>query len=60
MATTSGGLVKRSTSYDPDVLDRLRERGKRLDRTIDWQVREILRVFLDAEQQAAPAEAGAR
>lgn len=50
MATlTSGGLVKRSTSYDADVLERLVERGKRLDRSVDWQVREILRAFLDAE-----------
>lgn len=50
MTTTSGGLVKRSTSYDPDVLEWLRQRGERNDRTVDWQVREILRAAMAAEQ----------
>ena len=54
-AMTSGGLVKRSTSYESDVLDWLIDRGKQIDRSVDWQVRKILREKMDAEQQ--PAEA---
>jgi hypothetical protein len=50
MAETSGGLVKRSSTYDPDVLAWLTERGKRLDRTVDWQVRQILRAAMNDER----------
>jgi hypothetical protein len=50
VSKTTAGLVKRSTSYDPDVLRWLQERGQRLDRAVDWQVREILRAAMTAEQ----------
>lgn len=50
VSTTSGGLVKRTSSYDPDVLEWLKERGERLDRTVDWQIREILRAAMNAER----------
>lgn len=59
VSTTSGGLVKRTSSYDPDVLAWLQRRGEQLDRTVDWQIRQILRAAMDAEQRE-PAPAAAR
>lgn len=53
VSTTTGGLVKRTSSYDPDVLAWLQERGQRLDRSVDWQIREFLRAAMDAEKTAA-------
>lgn len=58
-STTSGGLVKRASSYDADVLRWLQERGRRLDRSVDWQIREILRAAMAAEQQATVTEPAA-
>lgn len=60
VSTTTGGLVKRTSSYDPDVLSWLQERGKQLDRSVDWQVREILRAAKNAEQTSPPAAAARR
>ena len=51
---TRGNFIPRTTNYDPDVLEWLKERGERLDRPVDWLVREILRAAYDAEQ-AEPA-----
>lgn len=51
VATTRGGLIKRTSSYDADVLQWLQERGRRLERSVDWQVRQILRAAMDAEQR---------
>ena len=45
---------ERSVYADVDLWDWLDERGRRMDRSIDWQIREILREKRDAEQ----AEAG--
>lgn len=56
-SVTSGGLVKRSSSYDPDVLAWLEARGKRLDRTVDWQIRQILRAAKETEADELPAQA---
>lgn len=50
------GKTKRSCYLDIDVVERLRVRGERIDRSIDWQMREILRAFLDAEEQSPKAE----
>lgn len=58
MAVTSGGLVKRTSSYDPDVLAWLQRRGEVLDRTVDWQIRQILRAAMEAEQRE-PAQVAA-
>jgi hypothetical protein len=61
MTSTSGGLVKLSMAFDPDVLDWLRARGQRIDRKVSWQVREILRAAMDDDlrQQAAEQDAAA-
>jgi hypothetical protein len=52
MALTSGGLVKRSSSYDADDLRWLEERGKRLHQSVDWQIREAIREYR-ARKEAA-------
>lgn len=59
MSTTSGGLVKRTSSYDADVLEWLQQRGEQMDRSVDWQIRQILRAAMQAEQRE-PATAAAR
>ena len=52
MPETDGRPKKqRSSYYDVDVLEWLAARGRRLDRSVDWQIREILRAAMDAEQQ---------
>lgn len=50
MSTGSKQRVTRSTYWDRDVLAYYEERGKRMDRTVDWQMREILRAAMQAEQ----------
>lgn len=50
---------QRSSYYDVDVLEWLADRGKRMDRSIDWQIREILREKMDAELDATQAGRGA-
>ncbi len=47
------GRTKRSSYYDDDVLLWLRERGERTDRSVDWQVRQILRDAMNAERTDA-------
>lgn len=43
---------RRHTTYlDIAILEWLRTRGAELDRTVDWQIREILRAAMDAEQR---------
>lgn len=49
---TNGGRIKRTTTYDADVIAWLRRRGERLQRSVDWQVREILRAAMDAEMSS--------
>jgi hypothetical protein len=49
MTQESRTRVKRSLYYDLDVLEWLRRRGERTDRSVDWQVREVLRAAMDAE-----------
>jgi plasmid stability protein len=39
----------RSSYYDADVIAWLRRRGERIDRSVDWQIREILREKMVAE-----------
>lgn len=56
MALTSGGLVKRSSSYDADVLRWLQERRERVHLTVDCQIRLLLRAAMEHEQAAARAE----
>lgn len=52
MSETDGRPRKqRSSYYDVDVLEWLVERGRRLDRSVDWQIREILRAAMDADQR---------
>lgn len=57
---TSGGLIKRSISFPPDMLRWLRERGKQIDRSVDWQVREAVEAMqaADATPAARRAERG--
>lgn len=43
--------AKHSSYIDVDVLAWLAARGERLDRTVDYQIREILRAAMVAEQQ---------
>lgn len=56
MATTSGGLVKRSSTYDADVLTWFQEyaeaeRRARAQRvTVDWLIREAMREYRDRHQ----------
>ena len=47
---TSGGLIKRSISFPPEMLAWLRERGKRIERSVDWQIREAVKLLQAAEQ----------
>lgn len=51
MAMESPKRVKRSTYYDADVILWLQRRGERLDRSVDYQIREILRAAMDAEMR---------
>jgi plasmid stability protein len=51
MADAAGRRRQRSSYYDADVLEWLEERGARLDRSVDWQVREILRAAMEAERE---------
>lgn len=51
MTQESGSRVQRSVYFDRDVLEWLRRRGERLDRSVDYQVREILRAAMDAEMR---------
>jgi uncharacterized protein (DUF4415 family) len=55
MTQGPGGRVQRSINFDRDVLAWLQERGKRLERSVDWQLREMAREKMDAEtrQEAA-------
>jgi hypothetical protein len=55
MPQRSGKRRKRSTYYDVDVLEWLEARGVELDRTVDYQIREILRTAMNADQ-TAPVE----
>jgi hypothetical protein len=47
----SSVLVKRSVAFDDDVLAWLATRGEQLDRSVNWQVRAILRREMDREQR---------
>ena len=51
MTQRSGDRVQRSIYFDRDGLEWLRERGKRLERSVDWQIREIVRGLMEAEQR---------
>ncbi len=51
--TTESGRVKGSTYHDRDVLRWLKERGVRIERSVGWQIRAILRAAMDAEQRQA-------
>lgn len=51
MAVTPSERIKRSAYFDADVLEWLRARGQGLDRSVDWQIREILRAAMDADQR---------
>jgi uncharacterized protein (DUF4415 family) len=51
MTQESDGRVKTSMYLDPDVLGWLRQRGERLDRSVIWQVREILRTAMNSDQR---------
>jgi hypothetical protein len=51
--TQASGRTKRSMYLDRDVLAWLRRRGERLDRSVDWQVRELLREAMDVETRGA-------
>jgi hypothetical protein len=59
MAMRLGGRVKSSTYLDRDVLLWLQKRGQRLERTVSWQIREVLRALMDAEQKT-PSPPGQR
>jgi uncharacterized protein (DUF4415 family) len=52
---TTVGKVKRSIRFDADVLAWLEQRGAGLDRSVDWQVRQILRAAMDAERAKSEA-----
>lgn len=51
MTATVSDKRKRSTYIDVDVLTWLEARGAVLDRSVDWQIREILRAAMDAERR---------
>lgn len=51
MADAAGKRKQRSSYYDLDVLEWLEERGAKLDRSVDWQIREILRAAMDSERE---------
>lgn len=53
VSTTGGGLIKRSTSYEPEVLAWLQGEAQRADRSIDWCVRQILRKAMQADNERA-------
>lgn len=52
---TRGNFTPRTTNYDPDVLAWFQERGRQLDRPVDWLVREALRAFMVAEMAKGTA-----
>lgn len=54
---TSGGLIKRSISFPPEMLTWLRERGQQIERSVDWQVREAVERLQAAERAKNEAAA---
>jgi hypothetical protein len=55
VATAEAKKKQRSIRIDADLLAWLEERGRRLDRSVDWQIRQMLRERMEVEQATTEA-----